>query len=54
MRRAILRALQARFGSVPPTLEERLEQIWSEESLQELCGLAAQVESVPAFVQALQ
>lgn len=54
MRRAILRVLQARFGSVPPTLEERLEQIQSEETLQELCGLAAQVESVSAFEQALQ
>lgn len=54
MRRAILRVLQARFGSVPPTLEERLEQIQSEETLQELCGMTAQVESISAFEQALQ
>ncbi len=53
MRRSILRILRERFGDVPAVLEERLEQVQSEEALQELCGLAVRVDTLSAFEQAL-
>jgi hypothetical protein len=54
IRRSILRILRERFGDVPAVLEERLEQVQSEEALQELCGLAVRAESLSAFEQALE
>ncbi len=54
MRRSILRILRERFGDVPAVLEERLEQVQSEEALQELCGLAVRVDTLSAFEQALE